>query len=37
VVRKGNYVMAVALGDIGSVDTGTLDGFVGQALGKLPA
>jgi hypothetical protein len=37
VVRKGNYVVAVALGDIGSVDTGTLDGFVGQALGKLPA
>jgi hypothetical protein len=37
VVRKGNYVMAVALGDIGSVDTGTLDGFVSQALGKLPA
>ena len=37
VVRKGPYVTAVALGDIGSLDTSSLQQFVTQAVGKLPA
>jgi hypothetical protein len=36
IVRKGNYLMLVALGDIGAVDTPSLQGFVAQALNKLP-
>jgi hypothetical protein len=36
-VRKGNYIALVALGDIGSLDSSTLEGFVAQAVGKLPA
>ena len=37
VVRKGPYLTAVALGDIGSLDTTSLQQFVTQALGKVPA
>ncbi len=36
VVQKGPFVVAVALGDIGSVDSDTLQGFVAQGVGKLP-
>jgi uncharacterized protein YceK len=37
VAQQGQFVDAVALGDIGSLDTDTLQGFVGQAMAKLPA
>lgn len=36
-VLRGNYITLVALGDIGSLDTPTLQGFVNQAVGKIPA
>ncbi|HEX3461747.1 MAG TPA: hypothetical protein VHT49_12640 [Acidimicrobiales bacterium] len=35
-VRKGSYLMIVALGDIGALDNSTLQGFVAQALAKVP-
>lgn len=36
-IRKGNYITLVALGDIGSVATATLQGFVNQAVAKIPS
>ena len=35
-VRKGNYVTQVGLGDIGSLDTATLTKYVELAVNKLP-
>ena len=37
VVRKGNYIALVLLGDIGSLDSATLQGFVTMAVAKIPA
>jgi hypothetical protein len=37
VVRKGNYIALVILGDIGSLDSATLQGFVTRAVAKIPA
>ena len=36
VVRKGNYIALVLLGDIG-LDSATLQGFVTKAVAKIPA
>jgi len=36
VVRKGNYIALVVLGDIGSLDAPTLQGFVAKAVAKIP-
>src|ERR1035437_5841266 len=36
IVRKGNYIALVVLGDVGSLDTPTLQGFVTQAVAKIP-
>ena len=35
-VRKGNYLTIIALGDLGSLDAPTLQGFVNQAVAKIP-
>jgi hypothetical protein len=36
VVRKGSYIALVVLGDVGSLDSPTLQGFVTQAVAKIP-
>jgi hypothetical protein len=36
-VRKGNYITLIALGDIGSLDAPTMQGFVNQAVTKIPS
>ena len=35
--QKGPYLVLVALGDTGPVDTPTLDGFMDQAIAKVPS
>lgn len=35
IIRRGNQILGIALGDIGSVDTTQLEQFVGTALGKI--
>ena len=36
-VKKGSHVTIVALGDIGQLDTASLEQFTAQAVAKLPA
>ena len=36
IVRKGNYLTLIALGDIGSLDSATLQQYVTKAVAKLP-